>query len=436
MAKKNNSNNLTNRKRKTEPVEVEPEEDIKVFQAEESTKKKDEKTVLLAEQPKSQKWTNWWTRTLWTFVMIFGFFFVIFSGHLSIIILVLILQVVIFKEIIAIAHYPIQERKLPWFRVINWYFLFAGCYYLYGEGIMSYFKYQLLKYDLFQVLLNNHKFISFCLYCFGFIIFVLTLRKGYYQFQFIQFAWTHLILLFVVFQSHFLVNNILQGIIWFFLPVSLVIVNDIAAYVCGFFWGRTPLIQLSPKKTWEGFIGAFFLTIIWGIFFSLLLSQFNYFICPAIDLQTNVLSDFTCDPDPVFLPTAYKLPTIIIDIFSIVGIKLSTVTVYPIILHSIVLSIFASLISPFGGFFASGLKRAFKIKDFGDTIPGHGGVTDRFDCQLLMGVFSHIYFITFIKSPETTVSFVMDQIINMDPEQRVILFNQFKEFMANNSLVN
>ncbi len=42
---------------------------------------------------------------------------------------------------------------------------------------------------------------------------------------------------------------------------------------------------------------------------------------------------------------------------------------------------FASIIAPFGGFFASGFKRGFKIKDFGDSIPGHGGMTDRMDCQ-------------------------------------------------------
>lgn len=50
--------------------------------------------------------------------------------------------------------------------------------------------------------------------------------------------------------------------------------------------------------------------------------------------------------------------------------------------HALVLSAFASIIAPFGGFFASGFKRGFKIKDFGDSIPGHGGMTDRMDCQV------------------------------------------------------
>jgi len=58
--------------------------------------------------------------------------------------------------------------------------------------------------------------------------------------------------------------------------------------------------------------------------------------------------------------------------------------------HSIFFSVFASIIAPFGGFFASGLKRAFKIKDFGDDFPGHGGFADRFDCQILMLTFSFI----------------------------------------------
>ncbi|KAK9850286.1 hypothetical protein WJX84_009664 [Apatococcus fuscideae] len=60
-------------------------------------------------------------------------------------------------------------------------------------------------------------------------------------------------------------------------------------------------------------------------------------------------------------------------------------------LHAVMLAMFASIIAPFGGFFASGFKRGFKIKDFGDSIPGHGGMTDRMDCQVVMAVFSYIY---------------------------------------------
>ena len=56
--------------------------------------------------------------------------------------------------------------------------------------------------------------------------------------------------------------------------------------------------------------------------------------------------------------------------------------VYLVQFHAVVLAAFASIIAPFGGFFASGFKRGFKIKDFGDSIPGHGGMTDRMDCQV------------------------------------------------------
>lgn len=48
----------------------------------------------------------------------------------------------------------------------------------------------------------------------------------------------------------------------------MIILNDIWAYVFGFFFGRTPLIQVSPKKTWEGFIGGGVATVICGIIVS------------------------------------------------------------------------------------------------------------------------------------------------------------------------
>lgn len=39
-----------------------------------------------------------------------------------------------------------------------------------------------------------------------------------------------------------------------------------------------------------------------------------------------------------------------------------SIIIYPFLLHSLSMSIFSSVIGPFGGFFASGFKRAFKIK--------------------------------------------------------------------------
>lgn len=75
------------------------------------------------------------------------------------------------------------------------------------------------------------------------------------------------------------------------------------------------------------------------------------------------------------------------------------ITILPVQWHALIFAAFASLIAPFGGFFASGVKRAFDIKDFSDSIPGHGGLTDRMDCQFIMGVFANIYYSSFIKSP-------------------------------------
>lgn len=48
----------------------------------------------------------------------------------------------------------------------------------------------------------------------GFVFFVMNLRKGLYKQQFAQYGWTHMALLLIVFQSHFIVNNILEGLIW------------------------------------------------------------------------------------------------------------------------------------------------------------------------------------------------------------------------------
>lgn len=79
--------------------------------------------------------------------------------------------------------------------------------------------------------------------------------------------------------------------------------------------------------------------------------------------------------------------------------------------HILVFATFASLIAPFGGFFASGLKRTFKVKDFGESIPGHGGITDRMDCQFIMGFFAFMYYQSFIAVYKASVGGVIETAI-------------------------
>jgi hypothetical protein len=69
-----------------------------------------------------------------------------------------------------------------------------------------------------------------------------------------------------------------------------------------------------------------------------------------------------------------------------------------------------------GGFFASGFKRAFKMKDFGQTIPGHGGVTDRFDCQMIMAMFAYVYYWNYVASTDHTVGEALDVSIKQLPK--------------------
>lgn len=76
--------------------------------------------------------------------------------------------------------------------------------------------------------------------------------------------------------------------------------------------------------------------------------------------------------------------------------------VYPIQIHALWLGFFASVVAPFGGFLASAIKRAYGIKDFDSLIPGHGGVTDRLDCQFLMALCTWVHYNTFCRL--TTIS--------------------------------
>ena len=121
-------------------------------------------------------------------------------------------------------------------------------------------------------------------------------------------------------------------------------------------------------------------------------------------------------------------------------INKETLAIYPFFLHAFWMSLFASIIGPFGGFFASGFKRAFKIKDFGDIIPGHGGIMDRlgnsqivrvniiiifrFDCQFLMATFVNVYIHSFINLP--TPGKIIQQVFLLLPEEQLELFRELE----------
>ncbi len=132
----------------------------------------------------------------------------------------------------------------------------------------------------------------------------------------------------------------------FWLPISffaMLWVNDSGAYAVGRAIGRTKLFEkVSPKKTWEGFIGGLVATVACGFVFA----------------QLEIVS-----ADLVLMTTN----------------------------HWIVLAIIISVFGTIGDLVESHLKRTANVKDSGVLIPGHGGVLDRFDGYLLAMPMAYTY---------------------------------------------
>jgi phosphatidate cytidylyltransferase len=152
---------------------------------------------------------------------------------------------------------------------------------------------------------------------------ILSTALTYFGICYIAGLLAHLILLYnLEFSSH-------SGhlIIWF--PILATWVTDTGAYFIGLSLGNNALApNISPKKTIEGAIG--------GLLSSLLL-------------------------------------TVLLAIYFNIALY-----------HGIILGILIGVIAQLGDLSASVFKRDSEIKDFGDVIPGHGGILDRIDSLLFV----------------------------------------------------
>lgn len=374
-----------------------------------------------------KSWNNLILRGVFSLLLISYFCLTIYVGPVLIFATNLAIQIKCFTEIIDIGYkvYPVNDP--PIFKLISWQLLVAANYFCYGETLKDYFGIFINKTVILNVLMRYYRFFSFCLYFLGIILFVISLRKSNHVHQFSIFACTHVTVLLIVIQSHMIVKNVFQGLIWFAIPITLVACNDMMGFLFGKFFGKTPLIKVSPKKTWEGFIGAATLTVLYGVIISYILCSYSYFVCPLkyVDEENQLNMIFDCKISDLFRLKHYVFDLNIPSVYH----KEIILSLYPFMFHALILSLFSSIIAPFGGFFASGFKRAFNVKDFGQVIPGHGGVLDRFDCQFLMATFVNVYISTFIKSysPEG----IFNKVLYLDEKQQIEFFISLKELLSN-----
>jgi len=117
--------------------------------------------------------------------------------------------------------------------------------------------------------------------------------------------------------------------------------NDTGAYLIGISFGRHRLMErISPKKSWEGFIG--------GVLFSAVIAW--------------LLSGW----------------------LGVIGT-----------IQWIILSVIISIVGTYGDLIESMLKRSTGVKDSGNIMPGHGGFLDRFDSAILSFPLVYLFILLF-----------------------------------------
>ncbi|WP_419012152.1 phosphatidate cytidylyltransferase [Dysosmobacter sp.] len=128
------------------------------------------------------------------------------------------------------------------------------------------------------------------------------------------------------------------GMLLVFFPLCISFGSDTFAFFAGLLFGKHKLTPVSPKKTVEGAIGG----LIGGVI--------GMMIMPFVGGM--VISD------------AFMSPTMAVA-FGLLG----------------------SVVSQIGDLSFSVIKREFGVKDYGNLLPGHGGILDRFDSVTFVAPF-------------------------------------------------
>ncbi len=262
---------------------------------------------------------------------------------------------------------------------------------------------------MWLVFVRYHSLITFILIIFGFVSFIINLSVyGNVSYQMRNWGWSMIAAMLLCYLGLGFTYTIYQGMFWFVFTVICVVINDIAAYLVGISLGKTPLIKLSPKKTWEGFIGGLVFTFIWSFITVRYLVGIKFLVCPQPNLSISFFENIDC-----VIPEIFQYHNYPIHLFNSTH-PILNISVSPIQFHAVIIATFASLIAPFGGFFASGLKRAMKIKNFGVLIPGHGGMSDRMDCKAIMGIFIYIYLTQIVYRHQNIIERAFDHFMNLE----------------------
>lgn len=125
-----------------------------------------------------------------------------------------------------------------------------------------------------------------------------------------------------------------DGRFFILIPFVAAFLSDIGAYFAGSFFGKHKLCPvISPKKTVEGLVGGMVTAVLGMVIYGLILQL-------AFGFDVNYL-------------------------------------------YAVIYGLFGSLAGVFGDLSFSVIKRQTGIKDYGNLIPGHGGILDRFDSVIV-----------------------------------------------------